>query len=189
MAAPDTKSMDLFEFNKIAGAVLSALLLAFGSRAVYDIVAREEKPPKPGYSLPVTEPTETAAAGTAAAPFEFAKVAELLPKASAENGKDVFKRCMACHTADKGGPNRVGPNLWGVVGRHVGAHPGFAYSEAMKSKGGEWTWEALAAYIHDPRGTVPGNKMAFAGIKDNAELADLLAYLRTLSDSPPPLPG
>jgi cytochrome c len=112
----------------------------------------------------------------------------LLGKANADNGQDTFKKCLSCHTPQKDGRNGTGPNLWGIVGRRPGSHAGFPYSEAMKNKGGEWNWEALATYLHDPRAALPGNKMAFPGIKDNAELADVLAYLGKLSDNPPPLP-
>jgi cytochrome c len=180
--------MDAFEFNKIAGAVLAALLLIFGGRTFFEIAEGHHKLEKAVYTLPMPKEGGAAAPGTAAPTFEFAKVAELLPKASVENGQDAFRKCTACHTADKGGPNRVGPNLFGIVGRDVGKHEGFAFSSAMSSHGGKWTFEDLAKYLHDPREAVPGNKMAFAGVKDNAELADLLAYLRTLSDNPQPLP-
>ena len=88
----------------------------------------------------------------------------------------------------KGGPNRTGPNLYGVVDRDVGKHEGFNYSPALKDKGGKWDWAHLAAYLHNPRQAIPNNRMAFPGVSDNAELADLLAYLRTLSDSPAALP-
>jgi cytochrome c len=111
-----------------------------------------------------------------------------ISKASADNGKDTFKRCLQCHTPEKGGPNRVGPNLYGIVGRPRASHAGFPYSDAMKNHPGNWTFEELAKYLHDPKGDIPGNKMAFAGIKDNGELADVLAYLRTLADSPAALP-
>jgi len=180
--------MDGFEFNKIAGAVLSALLVIFGGRTVLDLVSREHPPEKPGWALPVTEPAHAAAATEAAAAFDPKAVLGLLSKANADAGQSVFKRCMQCHTSQKGGPNLVGPNLWGLVGRDVGKHAGFPYSEAMKTHGGTWTWDQLADYIHDPKATVPGNKMAFPGIKDPAQLADLLAYLRSLNDTPPPLP-
>jgi cytochrome c len=179
--------MEAFELNKIAGAALSALLVIFASKTLLEIVYHEHKPAKPGWALPVTEETPTAPSAPAA-PFDAAQVLALLPKANADAGKDVFKRCLQCHTAEKGGPNRVGPNLWGIIGRKVGQHAGFPYSDAMKNHGGDWTWNDTATYLHDPRGTIPGNKMAFAGVKDNAELADLLAYLGKLSDSPPPLP-
>jgi cytochrome c len=180
--------MDTFEINKIIGAVLSALLLIFGSKTVLDIAYREHKPEKPGWALPITEAPAPGAPQKASEPFSAKQVLALLPKASADGGKDVFKRCLQCHTPEKGGPNRVGPNLWGVVGRKPAQHAGFPYSEAMKGHGASWNWEQLAAYLHDPKAAIPGNKMAFAGVKDNAELADLLAYMRTLSDSPPPLP-
>jgi cytochrome c len=181
--------MDTWEFNKIAGATLAALLLMFGTATLIEI-RTSHKAEKPGYVLPVAAP-QTAAAGaaTAAAGINFAEISSLLHKANVSNGQAAFKRCATCHTPDKGGRNATGPNLWGVVGRPKASVAGFNYSEALKSKGGEWTYEDLANYLHDPRSFAPGNRMAFAGIKDNAELADLIGYLRTLSDSPPPLPN
>ena len=178
--------MDAFEVNKTVGAVLSALLVIFAGKTLLDIAYKEHKPDKPGWALPITEVAH--ASKEPAAPFEATKVVELLPKANPDNGQDSFKKCLACHTPQKGGPNGTGPNLWGVVGRKPGSHAGFPYSEAMKNKAGDWNWEALATYLHDPRTAVPGNKMAFPGVKDNAELADVLAYLRKLSDTPAPLP-
>jgi cytochrome c len=181
--------MDLMEFNKMAAAVLSALLFAFGSSALFDIIQGKRFSPKPGYTLPVAATAATPGEATAsAAEFNFSAIAGLMQKASAENGQGVFRRCATCHTPDKGGRSGVGPNLWGIVGRDIAAAPGFNYSDALKRAEGEWTYEKLAAYVHDPKGYIPGNKMAFAGIKDNTELADLLFYLRTLNDNPPPLP-
>ncbi|HXF53647.1 MAG TPA: cytochrome c family protein [Hyphomicrobiaceae bacterium] len=182
--------MDTWEFNKIAGAVLSALLLAFGTGTLIEILASGHAANKPGYELPFKAPTESGTPAAAEKPFSFAEIAPLLKSASADNGEVVFKRCAACHTADKGGPARVGPNLWGVVGRDIGESPSFPrYSAAMKSKEGKWSLESLANYLHDPKGYIPGNQMAFAGVKDNQELADLLAYLNKQSDSPAPLPN
>lgn len=181
--------MDSFEINKIAGGVLAALLLLFGSKTLMDVVASEHKPTKAGWALPVTaSPDASATPAAPAAPFNAAEVVALLPKASADGGQDVFKRCLQCHTQDKGGKNLVGPNLYGVVGRKLAAGAGFPYSEALKASGGEWSWEKLAVYLHDPKVAIPGNKMAFNGVKDNAELADLLIYMRKLSDTPAPLP-
>ncbi|KAB2914439.1 MAG: cytochrome c family protein [Hyphomicrobiaceae bacterium] len=180
--------MDAFEINKIAGAVLAALLVIFGSKTALDLVYKEHKPAKPGWALPVTEVSTAPTSAAPAAPFNAKEVLALLAKANADAGQDLFKRCLQCHTPDKGGPNRVGPNLWGIVDRARGAAPGFPYSDALKKHPGKWTFEELAKYLHDPKTDIPGNKMAFAGIKDNAELADLLVYLRKLSDTPAPLP-
>lgn len=180
--------MDSYEINKVAGAVLCALLLIVATKVGLEIGYHEHKPAKPGWALPITEVAHSAAPATAAAPFDAGQVVTLVSKASADGGKDVFKRCLQCHTPEKGGPNRVGPNLWGIVGRAGASHAGFPYSDAMKNHKADWSWQELATYLHDPRAAIPGNKMAFAGIKDNAELADLLSYLRTLSDSPPALP-
>jgi cytochrome c len=174
--------------NKISMSVLSALLVIFASKTTLDIVYREHKAEKPGWALPITEAAPAPGSAAPAPTFDVAEVLAAMPKANAEAGQAIFKRCLQCHTPDKGGPNRVGPNLWGVAGRKLAEHPGFPYSDAMKKHGGEWNWELLAKYLHDPKGTIPGNKMAFAGIRDSAELADLLSYMRKLSDSPPPLP-
>ncbi len=178
--------MDGFEINKIAGAVLTAMLVIASGKTVMDITMQKHKPEKAGWALPVTEIKGKSAEPEV--PFDAKAVLALLPKASAENGRDGFKKCLACHTPDKGGRNLVGPNLWGVVGRKIAQTPGFNYSDGMKAHPGEWTWEELAKYLHSPVQTVPGNRMQFPGVKDSADLADLLAYIRTLSDIPAPLP-
>ena len=178
--------MDAFEVNKTAGAVLAALLVIFGSKTMLNIADREHKPEKPGWALPITE--VAAPSKEPAAPFDATSVLQMLSKANPDNGQDTFKKCMQCHTNDKGGRNLTGPNLYGIVGRVRATQAGFPYSEAMKSHPGNWTFEELAKYLHDPKADIPGNKMAFPGVKDNAELADLLVYLRKFSDSPAALP-
>ena len=176
-----------FEINKIAGAALSALLFIFGAKELQHIFAHHEKG-KPGFELP--PPTGGSGPGGApAAAWSPAAVLAGLPTASADAGKEVFKACVQCHRTGKGEASPQGPNLHGIVGREVGKAAGFTnYSPALLGKGGTWTYESLAAYIHDPRGYIPGNRMAFAGIKDDKDLADLLAFLRTQADSPAPLP-
>lgn len=122
------------------------------------------------------------------AKFDAEAVVALLARANAEEGAATFKTCWACHTSEKGEPAVIGPNLWGVVGRPKAGEPGYRYSEALKAKGGTWSYEALAELIHNPRTFAPGTSMAFRGIEENARIANLLAYLRTLADDPAALP-
>ncbi len=116
-------------------------------------------------------------------------VEPLLASASVENGMKVAKKCLQCHSFEKGGKAKTGPNLWKIVKRNVGAVEGYAYSKAMKEYEGVWTYDKLNAYLHKPRTAMPGTKMSFAGLKKVQDRADLIAYLRTLSDNPVPLPG
>ena len=178
--------MSLYELNKIAGAVLFALLVLFGTRTVSDIIFAPHAPEKPGYEIEVAEE----ATEGAPAPQQEAVVAlaNLLQQASVERGQRSAKKCAACHTFDQGGASRVGPNLYNMVGRPLGAEQGFAYSQALKDKGGAWNYEDVDHFIEAPRAYLPGTKMAFAGISRPAERADLILYLRSLSPDPAALP-
>ncbi|MFN4141820.1 c-type cytochrome [Aestuariivirga sp.] len=180
--------MNSFEFNKIAGAVLGTALVVFGLNELAGIIYHTETPEKPGFAVEVAE-AETPAGGEAAE-TPAVSLGTLLASADAAKGQAVFKACAACHDAAKGGPNKVGPNLWGIVGRNHAAAQGFAYSEAMAAKSAEpWTYEALNEFIHAPKQAIPGTKMAYGGLKKDADRANLLAYLGTLSDSPVPFPA
>lgn len=186
--------MDSFELSKIAGAVLCALLAIALPRALADMAfeGHGEHAKTAGYTLPAGETAAAkapSAAEAAPATDPFSVVKPLLASAKAEEGAATFKICSACHSGEKGAGNKVGPALWGVVGRKQGSVDGFAYSEGLKNKGGEWTYQQLAGFLSNPKGYVPGTKMGYAGVKDPAQLADLLAYLRTLSDAPVPLPN
>ena len=184
--------MDSWEFTKIAAAVLAALLIMMGTKTAIEIAQSAHSDKVVGYKLPVKE-VAAADAGKAAAPaapsVPFEKVVPLMQAASAERGAVVFKQCTQCHTPGKGGANGTGPNLWGIVDRAKASVAGFNYSEAAKAKAAEkWDWKALVGFINAPAGNMPGTKMAFKGIDDTDKMADLMAYLATLADTPVPLP-
>ncbi len=175
---------DSFEINKILGAVLGTLLVTLALNILTGAIFSPHKLDKPGYDIVVNEqPTAGGGAAVQEEPIE-----QLLAKASPEKGASVAKKCLACHDFTKGGPNKVGPNLYGIVNRDRASHEGFSYTAAMKAKGGKWTIQDLNTYFVSPRTFVPGTSMAFAGISKGSDRADLLAYLNTLADNPAPLP-
>lgn len=141
---------------------------------------------KPAETKPAAEAKPADAKPAADVAFDVASIA----KASADNGKTLFKKCTACHVADKAAASTVGPNLWGVVGRKRASREDYSgkYSAAMQAKGGDWSYADLAAFIQSPGGFVTGTKMSFPGLKEPAAVADLLAFLRTQADTPAPLP-
>ena len=182
--------MNSFEANKIFGALLGTVFVLFGGSLLAEGLFHSEAPEKPGYEIVAAEPD--AGGGAAAAPAEDPPVAALLQNASVETGQATFKKCQACHSGEKGGPNKVGPHLWDVVDRPVASISDFSYSGGMKdfSEGSSkhWTYDNLYHFLKNPKGYVAGTAMGFAGIKDPQGRADVIAYLRTLSDSPKPLP-
>ena len=120
---------------------------------------------------------------------ELPPIGPKLAGANVEAGKAIFqKQCFTCHTIDKGGANKVGPNQWDIVGRKKASHEGFSYSSALQAKGGDWTYEDINHMIFKPQAFVQGTKMAFAGLPKEQERADVIAYLRTMADPPKPLP-
>jgi cytochrome c len=203
--------MSSIELNKIVGAILFAgLVTTVGwlvSNMVYDVpeshaarqdvteaAVTESAADEAATTESAADEAATAAIDEPAEPAKPAAVSEgsslgaLLAAADAVKGKKTFKKCAGCHTVDDGGKARIGPNLWDIVGRAVAAADGFSYSKAMAEHGGAWDFATLAAFLADPKGTVPGTKMGFKGVKRAADRADLLLYLRGLSESPAPLP-
>lgn len=171
---------------KGAGALVSTAVVAVLAATTGNAIFANAVPATPGYEIATGD-----AAGAATEQAAPKTLAELLAMADPAAGEKVFKKCTACHDASAGGPNKVGPNLYGVVGRPVATHEGFNYSEGMKAHAGPvpaWTFETLSAYLTDPKKEAPGNKMAFAGLKKDVDRANLLAWLNGQSAAPQPLP-
>jgi len=179
--------MDSFEFNKIAGAFVGALGLTVGLYIVSGAIFSHPHLAKPGYDLPGGGEAEGGheAKGEAAA---AENLPELLAKADPAKGQAASKVCQACHNLEKGAGVKIGPPLYGIVGRAKASVAGFEYSDALKAKGGAWTFEDLDHFIKSPKTYVPGTKMAFGGEAAGQKRADLLVYLNSLSDKPEPLP-
>lgn len=177
--------MDSYEINKILGALLFTCLSLLSLNIAAGAVFTPAKPAKPGFEVVVTEQKQDAG-GAAAAQQE--PIEKLLAAATVEKGENAAKKCAACHTFSKGEPNRVGPNLYGVVGRDRGTVSGFNYSAGMKAKPGKWTVEDLNAFLLNPKSFIPGTTMSFAGVPRGSERADLITYLNSKSDSPAALP-
>ncbi|MFD1949476.1 c-type cytochrome [Sphingomonas arantia] len=170
--------------NTIAGWVLFGGIAALGLSIVTGEYFHAERPEKMGYVVEGVEAEEGAGPAAAEKPIEF-----YLASASPEKGAEVFKKCAACHTDAKGGPNGVGPNLYGSVNKPHGHVAGFPYSDALKGKPGVWDWANLNAWLTSPKAYAPGTKMTFAGLSKPEDRANVIAYLNSTSDSPLPMPA
>ena len=169
-------------FTTISGWVLFAGIIALGSSIVTGEVFHAERPEVMGYPIEGVE--IEGAQSEAAKPIAF-----YLASADPAKGEQVFKKCAACHNAEPGGPNALGPALFGVMGNPVAGHPGFAFSPALKEKGGAWDWETMSQWLANPKKFAPGTKMTFAGLGNPEDRANVMAFLNSRDSSPLPIPA
>lgn len=177
--------MDSFELNKLIGAFLGVVFIVFSVSLASDAIFSSSAPETPGYHIEVVEDE-----GGEAAEEEAVNVAALMAEADASAGESAFRRCASCHSMSAG-ENRVGPYLYDIVGREVATAEGFSYSGPMSEYGADgttWDYENLFHFLQNPRGYVSGTTMAFAGLSNDQENANLIAYMREQSDDPLPLP-
>ncbi|MEP6355603.1 MAG: cytochrome c family protein [Hyphomicrobiales bacterium] len=179
--------MKLPDFNTIAMGFLFTIFIALGVSFLSELVFHVEKPEKPGYIIEVAE--AEGAAGTEEEAVEL--IGPLLASADVGAGEKLVKRCTACHSFEKGGANKVGPYLYDVVGRDIAGVSDFGYSGSMAEYGAgkKWTYDELDGFLEKPSKWIKGTAMGFGGLKKIEARANLIAYMRTLSDNPTPLPS
>ena len=176
--------MDSFEINKIVAAVLVVFLVVFGIGKISDIVFHVEKPNTSAYKVEFAEVDHTKASSS----VQTVDIAALLALGTVEHGQKVFKKCSACHSIKKGGRNNIGPALYNVLGRNMGALEDYKYSKALIAFGKDWTFEEMNNFLIKPTTYIKGTKMAFAGLKKEKDRASVILYMNANSDSPLDLP-
>ena len=179
--------MDSFELNKIIAAVLLVALLVIGIGKVSDMIFYVEKPEKPGYAVEV-EQVSSGSASTKDVVEKVVDIAALMALGDVASGEKIFKKCAACHSINKGGKHKIGPALYNVVGRKIGAVEGYKYSKALIAYEKDWTFEELNGFLIKPAKHIKGTKMAYAGLRKEADRASVIKYLNENSDNPLPLP-
>ena len=176
--------MDSFEINKILTAVLVVFLVIFGIGKISDIVFHVEKPNTSAYKVEFAEVDQSKASSS----VQTVDIAALLALGTVEDGKKVFKKCSACHSIKKGGRNNIGPALYNVLGRNMGALEDYKYSKALIAFGKDWTFDEMNNFLIKPTTYIKGTKMAFAGLRKEKDRASVILYMNANSDSPLDLP-
>ena len=179
--------MDSFELNKIIAAVLMVALLVIGLGKIADVAFEVKKPTNPGYK--VEGQVQLASSSSSATKvIEKIDIATVMAQGDVTNGEKIFKKCAACHSINKGGPNKIGPALYNVVGRKVGGVADYKYSKTLASYSKEWTFEELNGFLIKPAAYLKGTKMSYAGLRKEADRASIIKYLNQNGDSPKLLP-
>ena len=176
--------MDSFEINKIVAAILVVFLVVFGIGKISDIIFHVEKPNTSAYKVEVS----TASSGQDSNTGELVDISALLAMGDLDHGKNVWKKCSACHSIKKGGKNKIGPALYSVLGRNVAALGDYKYSKAFVAYGKTWTFEEMNGFLKKPQAYIKGTKMAFAGLKKEKDRASVILYMNSMSDKPLPKP-
>ena len=179
--------MDSFEINKIVAAVLMVALLVIGIGKLSDVIFHVEKPETPGYSVEI-ETMTTTTVSSSTTEKDLVDIAALMAMGDVAHGEKVFKKCAACHSIIKGGKNAIGPALYNVVGRKIGAIEDYKYSKALATYGKEWSFEELNGFLIKPAKWIKGTKMAYAGLRKEKDRASVIKYLNENTDDPLPLP-
>jgi len=181
--------MDSFEINKIVASILLIALLFIGIGKISNLIFQIDKPENAGYKVELPEGGNgTQISETKTETVEEINIAALLALGSVEHGASVFKKCSACHVVEKGGPNKIGPALYGVLGRKVAAIDDYKYSQALTGYDKEWTFEEMNGYLKKPQAWIKGTKMSFAGLRKEKDRASVILFLNQYSDNPLPLP-
>ena len=179
--------MDSFEINKIVAAVLMVALLVIGIGKLSNVIFHVEKPKTPGYAVEVEE-ASTTSSSIEAAVEEKIDIVAIMALGDVAAGEKIFKKCAACHSIEKGGANKIGPALYGVVGSKVGHVSDYKYSKALATYGKQWSFEELNGFLTKPASYLKGTKMSYAGLRKETDRASVIKYLNQNSDNPIPLP-
>ena len=172
-----------FEINKLVAAILVTVLIVFGIGKISDIIFKVNETGIVAYK--VEEPARSSSEAKAESSVE---ISSLLSLGDVTHGEKVFKKCAACHSINKDGKNKIGPKLYNVVGKATGATSDYKYSKALISYNKTWTFEELNSFLIKPAKWIKGNKMGFAGLKNDKDRASVILYLNQNSDNPQPLP-
>ena len=182
--------MSSFEFNKILAAIILAIIVIVIISKVGDIIVDNNKTDlqETAYKIDIPEPDSNIATDSITTSKNIEPIIDLLASASLENGEKIYKKCGSCHLYKKDSKSKIGPSLWNIINKPKGNTAGFAYSKALIEFGGNWNYEELNNFLYNPKEYIKGTKMNFVGLKKNQDRADLILWLRQLSDNPIPLP-
>ena len=173
--------------NKIITSIILAIILILGINKITDIIFFVEKPEKPAYQVANISATATAETTSESSSSESGEIMALLASASVADGKKIFKKCTACHSIAKGGVNKIGPALWGVLGRKAGSISDYKYSKAMAAHAKPWSLEEMNGFLIKPKDWIKGTKMSFIGLKKDTDRAAVILYMNQNTDNPLPI--